>query len=806
MRIDSGCPEFLWDEFYTTAAHLHARTPTKSLNGKTPYELWFGREPSYEHMCEIGCRAFVFIQTHNPKVKPRSIECILIGYGLNSKTYRCWDHVNKKVYQSYHVKFIERHEASRLPTDATHTAPTDRIEPPIPTLEELDESASLTPQSSDDDLSHEMESEIQIPYADQQGQLTQGGDDIQPMQPIPGLRRSTRTRHPTEKTAQEENRSASRLEKIMEDVRESEARVKQARAERRAQQAPDNTATDNEQAPVPTNGDVDIDQDPILAAISQPSDLEPLPIDIAEEPRTWKEAQEGPDAKRWKEAYRDEIQSLQEMKVYRLIPRSEVPRGCKIRKGRPIFKIKRDELGKPVRYKVRLVFKGYEQIYGKDYNKTTSPTARMESWRILLHIAATEGWDATQIDVKTAFLYGVLPDDEVQYMEQPKGFEEQGKEDWVCELMRGLYGMKQAGRIWNQTLNDRMVSWGFTRLSSESCIYHRKSSTGTIIAAVHVDDFLSIASSKDENDRLKAQMREAWTISDLGTPRYLVGVSIEWDRTNHTVALSQTTFIDRVVQQFGQQESHPVSLPMDPGLKLRRPRRELQTQEEIDDIKRIPYRSLVGCLLYIAIATRLDIAFAVQQLSQFLDNYDRSHWNAGIRLLRYLKGTREMKLRLGGPSIVLRGFTDADWASCLDTRRSTSGYTWSLGTGAISWSVRKQKTVATSSCEAEYMAAYESTQECIWLRMLTKELGWDFTPKPTTIFCDNKAAILLSEDPTAHARVKHFDIKYHFIRERAQMGDIIVKYVHTRDNVADMFTKALPKPLFTRLQQMLRVS
>lgn len=723
MRVESQCPEYLWDEFYLTAAHLHAKTPTKSLQGKTPYQKWYGRDPDYSYMHEIGCRAFVLVPTHNPKVKPRSIECVLIGYGMNSKTYRCWDKKNNKVYQSYHVKFIESHESSTPNLTEPQQTAGHRQPPSIPTLQDLDESASLTPNESDDDLREfEMEDTASadlVPEheADNGPALTDARQEENANQQP---RRSNRARQPTEKVTAEGERAPTRLDRAMGEVRESERRVKEQRAERRAAQNETMSreqASADEQVPAPTQDLPEIDHDRILAAITQFGDLDPLPM-IEEEPRTWEEAKRGLNAAKWEEGYKEELQSLKDMGVYRLIPRSEIPNGHKVRKGRPIFKVKRDEHGNAVRYKVRLVFKGYEQIYGKDYNKTTSPTARMESWRILLHIAATEGWNATQIDVKTAFLYGVLPDEEVQYMEQPAGFEEPGKEEWVCELRKGLYGMKQAGRIWNQTLNERMVSWGFERLACESCIYYRKSPTGTTIAAVHVDDFLSIASSKDENERFKDQMREVWTISDLGTPKHIVGVSVEWDRDNKAVALSQTAFITRVVQQFGQAEAHPLSLPMDPGLKLRRPKRDTQTQEEKEDIAKLPYRLLVGCLLYIAIATRPDIAFAVQQLSQYLDSFDRSHWNAGIQLVRYLKGTKDMKLRLGGTSIVLRGFTDADWASCLDTRRSTSGYAWSLGSGAISWSVRKQKTVATSSCEAEYMSAYESTQECIWLRML----------------------------------------------------------------------------------------
>ena len=235
-----------------------------------------------------------------------------------------------------------------------------------------------------------------------------------------------------------------------------------------------------------------------------------------------------------------------------------------------MFHLKRNERGEPVRWKVRLVFKGFEQIYGRDYTSTTSPTARMESWQILLHIAAHKDWDIQQIDIKTAFLYGLLPDDETQYMQQPLGFEEPGKETWVWRLKRGLYGMKQSGRIWNKTMNEAMISWGFKHLSSESCIYYRMRSEGCVIAAVHVDDFLSVASHKAENEHFKEQMKEIWTISDLGEPKFCVGIGISRSPSTRMVYLSQTALIDKVVGQFGQSNAYPVSesTPMDSGLKL----------------------------------------------------------------------------------------------------------------------------------------------------------------------------------------------------------------------------------------------
>ena len=181
----------------------------------------------------------------------------------------------------------------------------------------------------------------------------------------------------------------------------------------------------------------------------------------------------------------------------------------------------------------------------------------------------------------------------------------------------------------------------------------------------------------------------------------------------------------------------------------------------------LPHSSLVGCLLYLAIGTRPDIAYAVQQLSQYLDSYSYAHWNAAIRVVRYLKGTRDLKLVLGGKGDnTLIGFTDSDWANCLDTRRSVGGYCFSLGSGIISWSAKKQKTVATSSCEAEYTAAFEASKEAVWLRTLLEEIN--FTQKdPTRLLCDNNAAITLSEDPVLHSRAKHIDIHYHFLDRKS---------------------------------------
>jgi hypothetical protein len=230
-----------------------------------------------------------------------------------------------------------------------------------------------------------------------------------------------------------------------------------------------------------------------------------------------------------------------------------------------------------------------------------------------------------------------------------------------------------------------MIEWGFTCLSCESCIYFCKTDSGIVIAAVHVNDYLAIADSKDKNERFKDQMRKVWTISDLGTARLIMGIVVTWDRATRTVTLSQTALIDKIIKQFGQRDAHLMSAPLEPGSKLQRANHDSIPPDKRLQLNKLPYRSLVGCLLYLAISICPDISHAVQQLSQYLDSYSFDHWKAALRLVCYLEGTWDLKLHLGGNlPITLHAFSDSNWANCLDTRWSVGGYVFSLSSGAIS--------------------------------------------------------------------------------------------------------------------------
>lgn len=240
------------------------------------------------------------------------------------------------------------------------------------------------------------------------------------------------------------------------------------------------------------------------------------------------------------------------------------------------------------------------------------------------------------------------------------------------------------------------------------------------------------------------------------------------------------------------EECRPISTPMIPNTHL-----VPATQAEKEEFKRSGenYRRAVGLLNYLVLCTRPDLALVASQLAQFLDSPGSLHWAAFKRVLRYLCHTRKVGITLGGGALELKAYSDSDYAGCPFSRRSITGYVMLVGNGCVSWRARKQATVATSSTEAEYRAAYEATQEVVWLRQLLKDFGYT-QQGPTSLRCDNQGALALSKNPLYQSRSKHFDVVYHWIRERVDDSTIQPSYIQTSLMLADFLTKALHHPKF----------
>jgi hypothetical protein len=267
--------------------------------------------------------------------------------------------------------------------------------------------------------------------------------------------------------------------------------------------------------------------------------------------------------------------------------------------------------------------------------------------------------------------------------------------------------------------------------------------------------------------------------------------------------LSQSQYIKKILDKFRMADSHPVKMPLNLNTAL------TKTPEGIQH--NIPeYKAAIGSLMYAAIGTKPEIAYAVQKLSQYTSNPSPEHWTAIKRVFRYLKGAQSSGIiyRTSDESTEPVGYSDADWGGNSDDRKSNSGHIFMLAGGPISWRSKKQPTVALSSMEAEYMAASLATREALWLRTLFAELGLPYSG-PTTLYVDNRSAINFSKNSGFHARSKHIDIQHHFVREKIISNKITIIHCASEDNLADILTKALPMPkhqnLTTRLGMTLEL-
>jgi hypothetical protein len=454
-----------------------------------------------------------------------------------------------------------------------------------------------------------------------------------------------------------------------------------------------------------------------------------------------------------------------------------------------VFRIKKDAAGKIERYKAWLVAKGFTQVYGVDYYDTWAPVAKLASIQTILAIAARNDWDIEMFDFHSAFLNGYMDSDEEVFMEQPPNYEDSDPRKYCVKLYKSIYGLKQAGRKWYEIVCRTLANIGFKKSEADPAVFYIHSDTHIIILAIHVDDCTITGSSTALIHHYKAQIKSKYEFTDLGPINWLLGIKITRDRENRTISLSQSSYIDSILARFNFTDLKPFSTPMDPNiwyLKSQCP----QTLEQAAEMRRIPYREAVGSILYLAVATRPDIAFPTGILSQFMENPGRVHWEGVKRIFRYLAGTKDWALVFGTKAKGLEGFTDADGAS-QEHRHAISGYAFLIDGGAVSWSSKKQELVTLSTAEAEYVAATHAAKEAIWLRHFIGEVFRPLT-NPIPLYSDSQAAIALTRDGSYHARTKHIDIRYHFIRFVVQNGTINLIYCPTDDMTADTLTKALP--------------
>lgn len=761
----SGLPKSLWGEAARHVVWLLNRTSTKAVDGNTPYEAAFGKKPDLSKVREWGEKIWVRVEKGS-KLGGRVREGRWVGIDDTSKGVRIyWPDkrnvtVERNVYYDKTGASASRFEGENwddfIETKADELTGTSTTipQPPTPTLNSEPTSHVPDPPIVDDAASDEA-SEPAI--------------------------RSKRVRKPTQRVKDllEGRGVTSELPKgpkVAPGVQlpTEEPSILEAMFTKHVL-----GVQEDDEAELPMAADFMAE----YAMAAEISEAEAL------EPRTLAEAKSRPDWPLWEKAIMEELEVLEKAGTWEVV---DAPPDVNIIGSKWVFRAKKDAAGNVVRYKARLVAQGFSQVPGVDYFDTFAPVARLASIRAVLAMAAVYDMELGQLDIKGAYLNGRLTRNEVIYMRQPPHYPAPNSRGKVCRLFKTLYGLKQSGRRWYQRLLEILVEiLGFLRCEVDQAVFYKRVGTSLIIVLVHVDDCTIVATALPLIIDFKASLAKHVEITDLGELHWLLGIEIRRERERRLIYLSQRSYLDSIIARYGFQDLKPVSIPMDPNVRLTSAQSPSTTQE-FARMRDVPYHEAVGSLMYAALGTRPDIAYAVQTVSRFSSKPGIDHWEAVKRIFRYLKGTRELWLAYGGDEKDLLGYADAD-GSMAEDRHAISGYAFILHGGTVSWSAKRQEIVSLSTTESEYVAATHAAKEALWLRSLLCQL-FSTELEPTTLFSDNQSAIALTKDHQYHARTKHIDIRFHFIRWIVENGSLRLIYCPTNDMVADVFTKALPSP------------
>ncbi|PRQ43270.1 putative RNA-directed DNA polymerase [Rosa chinensis] len=485
---------------------------------------------------------------------------------------------------------------------------------------------------------------------------------------------------------------------------------------------------------------------------------------------------------KWRKAMEEEMEALQKSNTWQLVP---PPQGKKAVGCRWVFTVKHNADGSVNRYKARLVAKGFTQTYGIDYDETFAPVAKMNTIRVLLSFAANLNWPLRQFDVKNAFLHGELTEE--VYMSLPPGYVAASPGDFVCKLRKSLYGLKQSPRAWFGRFSQFMRKVGYKQSNSDHTLFLKHQQGKVTALIIYVDDMVITGNDTVEMDRLQRQLASEFEMKDLGELKYFLGIEVA--RGREGIYLCQRKYVLDLLTETGLLDCRPIDTPIEQNHCLA----EYPDQVPTD---RACYQRLVGRLIYLA-HTRPDIAYAVSVVSQFMHNPSESHMDAVMRILKYLKSAPGRGVLFSKHNNILEvcGFTDADWAGNITDRRSTSGYFTFVGGNLVTWKSKKQKVVARSSAEAEYRGMAHGVCELLWLRNLLRDLGFKLE-STMQLYCDNKAAIDISQNPVQHDRTKHVEVDRHFIKEKLDAKIISFPFVPTEEQLADILTKGVSRKAF----------
>ena len=774
MRLDANLPWELWPEVTRAAVYLYNRTPNYTNNWKSPYEIFFThvafgngivtslRKPNLAHLKAYGCKAFAMTDdTHRGELRlqrldPKAWIGYLVGY-RSSNIYRVWIPSLAKVISTRDVVFDEQAVFNGKTEDlmdnlmhntleeiATHVR---TIELPNPTHQPETESFY------EDDVSVESSSsqDNADPPGYYQGRKIKDSYPTPPSTPPP----------------------VALLARLLAGTNSSDPSISEASSKTVPWAAAFMAGTQ-------AAGAVRIDGNVLDKAALNRMLIKGTSIHLSQLPKppTGREILSNhPLGKQFEDAEKDHLEGHKQMNSWTEVPAKPVQRsGEQILDCMWVYTYKLDQHHHLLKCKARLVVRGDQQRHITTQD-TYASTLAIRSFRLLMAIAAYHDLELLQYDVSNAFLHADIDRD--IYMRMPRGYRKPGT---ILQLNKALFGLRISPLLWQKKFTSSLKKLGFKSIPHEPCCMIK----GKVIVFFYVDDVV-IAFYKREQQAAQDvvdQLQKEYTFTGGRDLQWFLGIEVIRDRQAKKIWLSQRAYVNkisRLVDKKDLRHDTPMST-----VELQ-PRTGLATPAEINR-----YQKKIGSLLYAAVTTRPDVAFATSRLARFLANPGQIHHDAADRVLLYLQSTANMALKLGGGE----GFEVASDASFADNtldRKSSQGYAIKLFGGMIAWRANKQETVTTSTTEAELLALSQVAKEAMFTKMLLYELGIQLD-QTITIQCDNQQTIrLVNEEITQlQTKLRHVDIHNHWLRQEVERKKIQVVYAKTTDMIADGFTKALP--------------
>lgn len=743
MLNDSKLPPKFWAEAVATACHVSNLTPRKEKTN-TPFELFFGRKPSLEHLRVFGCVAFFYVpKQQRDKLEPRGKIGIMVGYARSRSGYRIYDIKNKKIIEERTVKFHENtmgsdYSSKELPKEKLKAIDFESL------VEKINDGLVDTSLENENEISEinvDVESNNESDTTDDENNFFQNRN----------VNENRRGRSKGTTKAVMQVRSYEEQRNREEELLEQGVR----RSKRIAGMNNGNFSVHNVNDP-----EANETNDKVI-------------------PNNFKEAKESKEWLNWHKAMKDELKSLHSHNVWEIVDR---PQNIKIVKSKWVYTVKDDPENKTERFKARLVAAGFNQIKYRDYEESYSPVVNIEAWRTLLSIAAKQNMRVRFFNIKTAYLYGSIQ--ETVYMEPPPGFEEIIGPNKVCRLQKSIYGLPQSGRNWFERLRKELLNLGLKQLASDNCIFVYNKGNTFICVSTYVDDLSVIDNNSKAGNVFIEKLSKAFEFNETTNKGTFLGMEIE--QSEKEIIISQEGYIKTLLKKYGMLDCKPVATPMVPG-------QDKEPDSSDDVIESKGYQGIIGELLYLSTRTRPDITFATTYLSQFNIRPEKRHYMMAKRILRYLSGTLNYKLHYDREQGKLNGSSDASWGNGVKMK-SFSGGVIQLGKALIMWNCRKQKCVADSTCEAELFAINDVTKNVKWLIGLLFELGFEnLYQLPVCIASDSQSAIDVLKDAKLSRRLRHVLLKSQFVKDEVAENRIHVFYINTDLMKADFLTKAMIK-------------